>query len=144
MTKTANLPSELQEKGLFCVWRREEVNGRMTKVPYNPKTGGKAQSNNPDTFASLAVAEAVQGKYDGLGVGVFGGLCAVDIDHCISAEGVYHDMALDIIATMSSYTEVSPSGTGVRILFYATGLKYDKPGITSIIKSWDLRYMWLA
>lgn len=123
MTITGNLPPELKEHGLFCVWRREEVKGRMTKVPYNPKTGGRAQSNNPATFTPLAAAEAIQGKYDGLGVGVFDNLCAVDIDHCINDEGVYSDMALDIIATMGSYTEVSPSGTGVRILFYATDLQ---------------------
>ncbi|OUQ56530.1 hypothetical protein B5E56_12815 [Flavonifractor sp. An112] len=46
-------------------------------------------SNNPSTFTSYqeAVNALERGGYDGLGVGVFDGLCAVDIDHCIADDG---------------------------------------------------------
>ena len=55
MTKIENLPAKLRETGLFCCWRYEEGEGdkKPRKVPYNPRTGGRAQSNNPDTFAPL-------------------------------------------------------------------------------------------
>ncbi|MDL2225077.1 phage/plasmid primase, P4 family [Eubacteriales bacterium OttesenSCG-928-M02] len=125
MTNTANLPQELKDGALFCVWKLEEVNGRPTKVPYNPQTGGKAQSNNPDTFSTFPVAAAVQEQYSGMGVGIFGNLCAIDIDHCIDGDAIF-DMALDINFIMESYTEKSPSGTGLRILFYASDFVYDK------------------
>ena len=80
-----SLPAKLRESGLFCCWRYEERDGRQTKVPYNPRTGGKAQSTNPLTFAPLrkALDALERGGYAGLGVGVFGRLGAIDIDHCV-------------------------------------------------------------
>ena len=29
-----NLPKDIKENGRFCLWRYEEQNGRMTKIPY--------------------------------------------------------------------------------------------------------------
>lgn len=128
MIQINNLPAALRERGLFCCWRYEERDGKRTKVPYNPKTGGRAQSTNPDTFAPLMTAmDAVQRSgYDGIGVGIFGTLGAIDIDHCIDDNGEVSEMALDVVNTMRGYTEVSPSGKGLRILFYANGFQYDK------------------
>lgn len=125
---TDNLPLQLRSNGLFCCWRYEERKGKRTKVPYNPRTGGKAQSTNPDTFASLPVAlEAMQrGGYDGVGVGIFGALGAIDIDHCIDENGELSAMALEVMELMQGYTEKSPSGHGLRILFNAAGFQYDK------------------
>lgn len=125
MTSTQTLPADLRETGLFCCWRYEERNGRRTKVPYNPRTGGKAQTDNPATFAPLAEAQAAQGRYDGLGVGIFGGLAAIDIDHCINGYE-WSELAKDIYETMDCYTETSPSGEGLRLLFsVAPGFQYD-------------------
>ena len=124
MTNLEYLPAPLREKARFCCWRYEERNGRKTKVPYNPRTGGMAQSNNPETFAPLPIAAGAMQNYDGLGVGIFSDLGAIDIDHCV-ADGVPSELARDIILTMNSYTELSPSGTGIRILFWAPGFQYD-------------------
>lgn len=123
----ANIPQELKDDARLCLWKYEQRDGKATKVPYNPKTGGHAQPNNPDTFAPYSVAlEAYQrGGYDGIGLGIFGDYAAVDIDHCLE-KGILSDMAQDIIRIMDSYTEVSPSGTGIRILFKAPGFIYDK------------------
>lgn len=126
MTNTQNLPAALKESALFCVWKKEERGGKPTKIPYNPITGGRAQSNNKATFAPFQTAAAVMGNYDGLGIGIFGGLCAIDIDHCIK-DGKPSEMATNIISTMDSYTEYSPSGNGVHIYFTVPeGLRYDK------------------
>lgn len=82
-----NFPAQLRETGLFCCWKYEQRNGsdKPTKVPYNPRTGGKAQSTTPQTFAPLPVAlKALERDgYDGLGVGIFGNLGTIDIDHCV-------------------------------------------------------------
>ena len=126
MTNTQALPADLRETGLFCCWRYEERDGRWTKVPFNPRTGGKAQSDNPATFAPLAVAEAAQGSYDGMGVGIFERLAAIDIDHCITGS-IWSDMAIDVYEIMDGcYTETSPSGEGLRLLFSVSpGFQYD-------------------
>lgn len=123
-----NLPPQLQRESLFCCWRYEERNGKSTKVPYNPRTGGRAQSTNPATFAPLAEALAAleRQQLDGIGVGIFGSLGAIDIDHCIDENGELSAMALDVMELMQGYTEKSPSGHGLRILFNATGFQYDK------------------
>lgn len=124
------LPQELKDTGRWCVWRYEQREGRdkPTKVPYNPRTGGGAMSNTPSTFTGYqeAVNALERGGYDGLGVGVFDGLCAVDIDHCIADDGTPSALAVDIVSTLESYTETSPSGQGVRIFFKAAGFTYEK------------------
>lgn len=124
MTKIENLPEKLKRTARFCVWQYEERDGRRTKMPKNPHTGGNAMSNNPDTFGTLADAAAVMQNYDGLGIGVFGTLTGIDIDHCIT-DGKLSADAADIVAIMDAYTEISPSGTGLRILFDAPGMTYD-------------------
>lgn len=124
------LPRELKDTGRWCVWRYEQPEGRakLTKCPYNPRTGGRAKSNDPNTFSSYqeAVNTLERGGYDGLGVGLFDGLCAVDIDNCLSEDGTPSLLALDIVSTLGSYTETSPSGQGIRIFFRASGCTYDK------------------
>lgn len=129
MIQTDNLPAQLRETGLFCCWRYEERDGKKTKVPYNPRTGGKAQSTNPSTFAPLAVAlDALErGGFSGIGVGIFGALGAIDIDHCVDDAGELSELAFDVMETMQAYTENSPSGKGLRILFTVPeGFSYDK------------------
>lgn len=129
MIQTDNLPTKLRKMGRFCCWKYEERDGKKTKVPYNPKTGGKAQSTNPATFAPLPAAlEALErGGYDGIGVGIFGTLGAIDIDHCISDTGELSELAYDVMNIMQGYTEFSPSGKGLRILFTVPeGFQYDK------------------
>lgn len=96
------LPQELKERGAFCLWKYEERDGSRTKVPYQPN-GFRADSANKATFTDYAI----------------------DIDSCVE-NGVLSDMAKDIITRMNTYTEYSPSGTGMRILFKASLPAYDK------------------
>lgn len=127
---TENLPKQLQGQGLFCLWRYEpDKSGRITKVPYNPNSyKDRGSSTDPRTFAPMDKAVGMQAisGYDGLGVGVFGRVSAIDIDHCIDPAGRLSEMAQDIVTIMDAYTEKSPSGEGIRILFYAEGVNHDK------------------
>lgn len=118
------LPSELKENALFCLWRYEERDGKITKVPYR-LNGNCADSTKKQDFADFRLVVNAASGYDGIGMGVFGTFCAIDIDHCV-AGGKLTSMAQDIVDTMSSYTEFSPSGTGIRIIFKVLGLSYDK------------------
>ncbi|MBR3170880.1 MAG: hypothetical protein IKF22_06450 [Lachnospiraceae bacterium] len=118
------LPDDLKDRSRFCAWRYEDRSGRRTKVPYHPLSGEAARSNDPGSFVSFS--EAVQANgYDGIGIGIFNGLCAVDLDDCITDSGYIKQPAVDIIHLMHSYTEVSPSGNGIHILFRADGFSYD-------------------
>ena len=122
------IPKELKENALWCGWKYEMRDGRKTKVPYNPETIMRAKSNDPDTFKSFDIAEEAYvyaGYVDGIGIRISDGYSAIDIDHCIE-DGFLSDAATDICTTMQSYTEKSPSGTGIRIIFKANDFKYDK------------------
>lgn len=118
-----NIPDILKQRGLWCVWRR----GEQGKIPFDPNTGYHAKSNDPNTFSDFQTAYKVyqNGGYDGLGIGIFGNIGAIDIDHCIK-DGKLSDMASDIIEIMGGYTETSPSEEGIRIIFMIEGFSYDK------------------
>ena len=127
MTNTNNLPETLKQRGLFCLWKYEEMDGRQTKMPYNPNSPqDRAKSNDRSTFAPMATAQARAAGFDGIGIGIFDDIAGIDIDHCIDDAGKLSPMAQDIVQTMDAYTEISPSGKGLRILFLAPGFSYDK------------------
>ncbi len=117
------LPEEIKKNGSFCCWNLEEINGRNSKIPYDPITGQRAKSNDKSTFTVFEIASSK--AYDGIGIGIFDGVCAIDLDHCIAEDGTFAPSAQSIINLMHSYTEYSPSGEGVHILFHADGFKYD-------------------
>jgi len=106
-----NISNYLKQNALWCLWGEG-------KIPYNPRTGSKAQSNNPYTFSDFDTAyKAYQtGIYDGLGIGIFNGIGAIDIDNCIKS-GIVSELATEIVERVGSYTEISPSGKGIRVIF---------------------------
>lgn len=118
------LPQELKKRGAFCLWKYEQRDGDTTKVPYRID-GSRGDSTDRTAFTNFDSAVSCVSGYDGIGIGVFDDICAIDIDHCV-ADGKLSDMAQDIIAQMDTYTEYSPSGNGVRILFKATLSAYDR------------------
>lgn len=113
------IPSELLALPCWVVWRYEQRGGRRTKVPYSPTQMGRAKSNDPATWGTYAQAqsELQRRAYDGMGLMFDGAHFGVDIDHCIDPQtGEVTQQALDIVSTLGSYTEISPSGTGLHIL----------------------------
>src|SRR5215216_1145104 len=109
----------------WLCWRTEEREGKPIKVPYNPLTGERASSTDPKTWAnySEAVSAHRENGYHGIGF-VFtpeDDLCGVDLDGCIDPEtGEIEDWAQQIVEELDSYTEISPSGTGLHVLVRAT------------------------
>lgn len=86
-----NLPKELRDNGKFCVWKFEARKGKTKpgKVPYQI-SGKRAQSNNEHTFSNYSDAVAAVSHYDGLGLGIFRGFSAVDVDHCVNTPRFFH------------------------------------------------------
>src|SRR5215204_4692565 len=105
----------------WLVWRSEERDGKPTKIPYSPLTGQRASSTTPETWTGYqeAVRACKEHGYGGIGF-VFtpeDDLCGVDLDGCLDPEtGEIEPWAQEIIEELDSYTEISPSGTGVHIL----------------------------
>ena len=118
-----SFPQELAALRQWICWRLEpDPRGeKPRKVPYDPKTGRKASSTNPETWATLPEAMRAQTKYLFTGVGfVFteaGGIVGVDIDHCRNEDGTFTEAAQAILDKYPSYTEISPSGAGLHIFY---------------------------
>ncbi len=118
---TPNLPEELKKRPQWVAWR---YSGRK-KEPINPRTGRNASATDPKTWASFdeAVAHAADGP-DGVGfaVSLDDPFCFVDLDDCI-VNGEVEPWAFRIVERFDSYTEISPSGKGLKIWIRGT-----KPG----------------
>ncbi|WP_374989118.1 phage/plasmid primase, P4 family [Priestia megaterium] len=113
-----NIPNELKNTPHWILWRSEKRDGKPTKVPYQIN-GELAQSNNKRTWSTFPtiIKFYEQGEYDGIGF-MFSKddpFVGVDIDRCVS-EGALTELAEDVIETIQSYTEYSPSGEGIHII----------------------------
>jgi len=99
---------------------------KATKVPYSPN-GGKAKADDPSTWGTRAEAEKkasqiVNGLGGGIGIelGDLGAdtfLVGIDFDSCLDQHGNLADWAKPFLAAVPSYTEISPSGRGIKTFF---------------------------
>ena len=125
-----HVPLELRRVHQWVVWRKEERKGKPTKIPYNPRPSfsdgeyRRASATLSRQWSSIvqAVIAYETGKFSGVGF-VFSEsdpYCGIDLDKCRDPEsGEIEPWALEIIKKVNSYTEVSPSGTGVKIFLRA-------------------------
>jgi putative DNA primase/helicase len=117
------LPPELFEYKQWVLWRKAEVDGRITKVPISPWSGKAAACDKPQTWSTYRHVRYALRRFpcDGIGF-VFTAadpFCGIDVDHCRHVNGTIAPEALNIIRRFGSYTELSPSGTGAHILIKA-------------------------
>ena len=115
------IPERLRERDQWVCWREEDRDGNPTKIPVTPGAGGFASATESETWAGFEAALDYTETEHADGVGfVFTDddpIVGVDLDDCRDPEtGDVDDAALDIIARLDSYTEVSPSGTGYHVL----------------------------
>ena len=114
----AGVFGELAQRRQWVGWKSEKRGGDWTKVPKSPVTGGNASSTNSSTWGTLEDARYLRDErgLNGVGIVLGGGLGGVDLDDCRDPKtGKLTEWAQGIITSFASYTEVSPSGTGVKI-----------------------------
>lgn len=117
-----NIPTELKALRRWAPWKAiwNEERGKWDKVPYRPEGYGLS-SMQPDRWVSFEEAvrafDTGAGKYSGVGLVLTGmtDVVGIDLDRCIT-DGQIAPWAQEIIDSVDSYTELSPSGTGLRIL----------------------------
>jgi hypothetical protein len=110
----------LMRRDRWVVWRFRE--GK--KIPYQPLHPGKlASTADATTWGSYTQAvRAARRIDDGVGFVIGDGIAAFDLDKCRHPDnGSFARWARVLIDRSRSYAEVTPSGTGARIIGKATG-----------------------
>ena len=109
-----NIPIELKELNRWVLYRLywDEKRGKYDKKPFNARTGGMAQSNNPNTWCDYETALQVVDLYDGLGFMLGNGIFGVDID----GVNLHASIVQEVLTSLNSYAEVSPSGKGIHVI----------------------------
>lgn len=133
-----NIPQTLKNLPNWICWKavpqpRPDDPEHIGKIPINPKTGGNAQSNNPDTWTDFDTALKASEQYSGGspagdarpagGIGfMFGNspFFGVDIDGIEPDIREFLDggngIVSEFIHALHSYAELSPSGKGIHII----------------------------
>ena len=114
------VPAELKAQARWVCWRFVERDGRKTKMPVDAKTGKMASSTDPATWSTFdgAVRAATKLRCSGVGF-VFGpdrAYTGLDLDHVLR-DGMLDDGYRWVVDEAHTYTEVSPSGDGLHLIF---------------------------
>ena len=122
----AIVPEELRIPKQWVMWKFDwiEKTGTWAKVPY--QTNGKhAASDNSETWTTfdsvMLTFEQSRSTFDGIGF-MFSlefGYVGVDVDECITDDEGEKKLTAFAIRTMerlNTYTEISPSGTGIHCI----------------------------
>lgn len=122
-----NIPNELKQYPQWICWRGvPKQDGKTDKIPIEPGTGTTARTNDPSTWRSYQDAvnyyEAHRNNLAGIGFVLSENdpFTGGDIDHCRDPQsGELTARAKEILQSFNTYSEISPSDTGVR--FFCRG-----------------------
>jgi hypothetical protein len=124
------IPPELRELPRWACWQeRPSPGGKPGKPPIQARTGPNgslvfASVNDPATWATFPAAERFWREHlrdqeppSGLSFALYGdGVIGVDLDDCRDpATRRISEWAADLIRRLNTYTEISPSGKGLRL-----------------------------
>lgn len=119
------IPSCLKRIPNWVCWQAKPNGERIEKIPVCPTTGRFADSTDPESWSDYTTAATLAGTTSSLGVGfVFtkaAGIVGIDLDKCRDPEtGTIAPGADEIVQTLQTYTEISPSGTGLHLFVQGT------------------------
>ena len=116
-----NISHELREFRQWVLWRwQTSDDGRAVKPPFQ-SNGRRANVTNPSTWCDFreALTAHNSGNFAGIGFVLTESdpYCGIDLDACRNpTTRTVARWAGEIIERLHSYTEISPSGRGIRII----------------------------
>ena len=122
--KPENIPNELKDHPYWCAWKLvynpEDLSKKPKKVPVNPITRCNLGSDSTKGWVDFETAlSAYKNKYVYAGIGMLltedDPFVGIDIDNCMNDDSPNASVADDILETLNSYSEISPSATGFRV-----------------------------
>ena len=121
-----NLPVPITSTCRAVLWNPELRLGTSTKVPYQVRHPRRMASvDDPATWASFSDAFTAYSNNQAFGIGIVldgsDRLVGVDLDKCRHpGTGAIAPWAQAIVDQLNTYTEASPSGSGLRMFVYAS------------------------
>lgn len=125
--KLKSLPASLRESPQWICWQERPAPNKQKpgKVPVNPVTFAGIDPHDPEnwmTFEAALAAYESTAKLTGIGFDFApeNDFAGVDIDNCRNPEtGQIEPWGWELARRHDSYTEVSPSGAGIKIFLRA-------------------------
>lgn len=138
--------SDLGSELIWCPWKEEWQNDKWSKPP-RVSANRKASSTDPKTWTTHKAAKRRSDAFKTdrpKGVGIMLSplpkrrgwrICGIDLDGCRNPEsGKLTSWAAPVLERFQSYADVSPSGTGVRILFLCRDADIDALRVQELIR----------
>lgn len=127
-----SLPDELKSSKCFAMRDIQVNNGKGEEIFYSPIKKQLINKDNctlPDSYENLDDVEkylssALPDAH--LAIGLINGTYAIRMEQCFDEKGTMGKEAGRIVDKMDSYTEKSPDGAGLTILFKAPGVQFDE------------------
>lgn len=117
VVKDENIPDELKAAPQWVCWQGKQLdNGKLSKIPIDPKTGRAASTIDPTTWGEFggALDYYRSGKADGIGF-VFTDTdpyFGIDLDDCVDAKGKAEPWITEFLR-MQTYWEITVSLKGL-------------------------------
>ena len=139
-----NIPESLKKHKQWVGWKFETTaNGYRTKVPKHSIEKYTASIIKPEHWVDFETSLQYIGDFDGIGfvVAKDDPFVIWDLDDCYSLyNGRFSTDANDIKSRLNSYTEVSPSGKGLRIIVKGTIGPFGKRNNPDKIEVYDSKH----
>ena len=107
----------------WVVWRKEEVDGKSKKVPYISESR-KVDTTKPyqclNYQAAIFIHTSKPDVFDGIGLVLDGKILGVDLDSCLRDGVITDPVVAEFVEAAKTYTDISPSGTGLHLYFKLT------------------------
>lgn len=119
MEKYKYLPEEMKKLKRFVGWRKEELNGKVAKLPFSLIDGKANDWNHPERWIDFNEAKT-KNRPLGFVLVEEDRIICIDLDHAIQG-GKLTPMAKEIIESFAgTYMELSQSGKGIHIFVQGT------------------------
>lgn len=138
-----NALNELKQRSQWLNFILYPKPGGFSKPPINPVTLWNGSTTSAKSWADYTKAvqnigrvaryktkdgKVTESQVAGVGFVMTGGYCGIDLDHVVDSRGNVPPFVSRLINTMDTYTELSPSKTGLHLILFDPDLHNDMGG----------------
>ena len=140
------IPNELKTVPRWVTWRADKRHGRIDKLPLDKNDTSKKVNSLSNCESWEEINRRIFQIRGSLGLGFYPDsgktrLVGIDLDHVFDENGALKPKANDIVHALDSYTEYSPSHSGLHVWIYSSFSPKNHNGAVCEIKSQGNSYL---